>query len=721
MAGGQDGAGREGHSADARQMETIPQERSFESLSSFTDNDEHGELSAFGDMTLSRGPQLEARDLRNDLQGSRWDTSHDSAGARLAATEQKVNGLLREFEMLKASGVMDRSGIAASTIGTAVGGTAGQVGRAIVVQGQAVTASTGGLKPLSASQVWLTPSGAAIAMSRTGAPMLQVGNVMTEESTQFPEPTPRGLTTAELLEQQHQAQEEAEKRRIEEEKARKPKRKAALTTTAWISFADDDPEERFDYCGEMISSDRHGVGVMTWRDGSSYTGQFVQNDFHGYAFERYADGSVYVGQYKDGFREGLGQFTQAGGSSYSGQWSKGHQHGVGIEVQTHGGLKGEYVSVFREGVRVEKYARTAKNSSRIATDLETVFAKTAAVVNQVKAVTLRVRQVAAGNDRADVDDVSEIDGSTSPRKVPTAQAKENQQREALDPAALAAARAAKESLAREKAKLAFEMQEMKLFLSKMEAPPTPPPNNDFTRAGSDPYLSDDILPADIFKHVQAKPFSHIPGLENVELSVPVPKGIAMASMASKHRRIENIQPDDDQSHYKGALKGGRPHGHGSFTDASTGDKYQGEWLDGLYHGQGTLTKRNGIVYQGDFFEGAKHGQGVLHWPSNPSALARYEGSFKADKKHGYGIEGGGDGTGGALPRKVKYENGCLVLEKKGDDANANASAHAHARTHKSKHGVHLEEIQIDPKASQQARNHLSRAMSLRRASKASKS
>jgi hypothetical protein len=52
MTGGQDGVGREGYSADARQMETIPQEeRSFESLSSFTDNDEHGELSAFGDMT----------------------------------------------------------------------------------------------------------------------------------------------------------------------------------------------------------------------------------------------------------------------------------------------------------------------------------------------------------------------------------------------------------------------------------------------------------------------------------------------------------------------------------------------------------------------------------------------------------------------------------------------------------------------------------------------
>jgi len=40
--------------------------------------------------------------------------------------------------------------------------------------------------------------------------------------------------------------------RLEIENKKKPKRRKALTTTAWISFADDDPEERFDYCGEMV-------------------------------------------------------------------------------------------------------------------------------------------------------------------------------------------------------------------------------------------------------------------------------------------------------------------------------------------------------------------------------------------------------------------------------------------------------------------------------------
>ena len=82
-----------------------------------------------------------------------------------------------------------------------------------------------------------------------------------------------------------------------------------------------------------MSSDRHGFGILTWKDGSSYSGQFVRNNFHGYAFERYADGGVFVGQFKDSVRHGLGQYTMTAVRSYSGQWDKGAQHGVGIEVQ----------------------------------------------------------------------------------------------------------------------------------------------------------------------------------------------------------------------------------------------------------------------------------------------------------------------------------------------------------------------------------------------------
>jgi hypothetical protein len=39
-------------------------------------------------------------------------------------------------------------------------------------------------------------------------------------------------------------------------------------------------------------------------------------------------------------------------------------------VQVAGNMKGEYVCVYRNGERVEKYARTEKNSKRLAADLE---------------------------------------------------------------------------------------------------------------------------------------------------------------------------------------------------------------------------------------------------------------------------------------------------------------------------------------------------------------
>ncbi len=60
---------------------------------------------------------------------------------------------------------------------------------------------------------------------------------------------------------------------------------------------------------------------------------------------------------------------------------------MGIEVQVFGEKKGEYICVYRDGARVEKYARTEKNSRRLAADLEVVFAKAAAVINQVCCLT----------------------------------------------------------------------------------------------------------------------------------------------------------------------------------------------------------------------------------------------------------------------------------------------------------------------------------------------
>ena len=42
----------------------------------------------------------------------------------------------------------------------------------------------------------------------------------------------------------------------------------------WVEFADDDPEERVEYVGQMLSGVRYGLGSMRWRDGCRYDGEW---------------------------------------------------------------------------------------------------------------------------------------------------------------------------------------------------------------------------------------------------------------------------------------------------------------------------------------------------------------------------------------------------------------------------------------------------------------
>ena len=224
-----------------------------------------------------------------------------------------------------------------------------------------------------------------------------------------------------------------------------------------------------------------------------------------------------------------------------------------------------------------------------------VFSKTAAVINQVKAVTTHVREVAAG--RGAGGEGAEGDDEMA-RKEAEGKKSAARNEEAADPAVLAIAREATAALVKEKTKLKEEMEAMKLLLSQMEGPPTPPgvvtaALGDTAHLGADPYLSEDMLLAEEnVDYVSARPFSYIPGLEDLELSVPVARAgdKSAAPAPASHKRLENMAPNDEESQYQGALRGGRPHGKGSWVDPATGDKYDGEWLDGLFHGQAHILK-----------------------------------------------------------------------------------------------------------------------------------
>ena len=83
------------------------------------------------------------------------------------------------------------------------------------------------------------------------------------------------------------------------------------------------------------------------------------------------------------------------------------------------------------------------------------------------------------------------------------------------------------------------------------------------------------------------------------------------------------------------LSGDCENGQGVYTWGS-GDKYEGGFMDGLFHGQGTHTYGNGQwegdKYVGEYKNGNMHGQGTYIYASGD----KYEGKFKDGNWNGYG-------------------------------------------------------------------------------------
>ena len=114
---------------------------------------------------------------------------------------------------------------------------------------------------------------------------------------------------------------------------------------------------------------------------------------------------------------------------------------------------------------------------------------------------------------------------------------------------------------------------------------------------------------------------------------------------------EHIFPNGDK--YYGEFKDGEFHGQGTLTDYN-GEKYVGEFKDGDYDGHGTFTSHNGGKYVGEFKNGEMNGQGTFTFPEEkkntdesswdgsrrreipPPVLKLYEGEFKNGNFHGQG-------------------------------------------------------------------------------------
>ncbi len=67
--------------------------------------------------------------------------------------------------------------------------------------------------------------------------------------------------------------------------------------------------------------------------------------------------------------------------------------------------------------------------------------------------------------------------------------------------------------------------------------------------------------------------------------------------------------------YTGQLRGHTFHGYGTYVSYELkGASYEGEWKNGVFHGQGILTFANGSKLVGEFIDGRIHGIGQTICP-----------------------------------------------------------------------------------------------------------
>ena len=86
------------------------------------------------------------------------------------------------------------------------------------------------------------------------------------------------------------------------------------------------------------------------------------------------------------------------------------------------------------------------------------------------------------------------------------------------------------------------------------------------------------------------------------------------------------------SKYQGQFLNGLFHGKGVYN-WSNKKSYNGNWLNGRMNGKGKFTYQDGSYYEGEFVNGKKSGYGVYKWGNDKY----YEGKWKNDKQNGYGV------------------------------------------------------------------------------------
>jgi hypothetical protein len=108
---------------------------------------------------------------------------------------------------------------------------------------------------------------------------------------------------------------------------------------------------------------------------------------------------------------------------------------------------------------------------------------------------------------------------------------------------------------------------------------------------------------------------------------------ALSPISYAQQQCRVLDPDL-QGSYSGPCVNGLAQGNGVAEGAA---KYEGEFKAGRKHGKGVKTWPNGDRYEGEFADDRKEGQGVYTWGRGPWQGERYEGGYVADKRDGHGV------------------------------------------------------------------------------------
>lgn len=161
--------------------------------------------------------------------------------------------------------------------------------------------------------------------------------------------------------------------------------------------------------------------------------------------------------------------------------------------------------------------------------------------------------------------------------------------------------------------------------------------------------------------------------EEEEKSAPASEGPATKNPAQSTNCISGSCDNGrgtyrypDGSQYSGDFRNAKMHGQGTYVYAGRGEKYVGEWRNGVINGQGTYYYRSGNRYDGEWRNGRKQGQGTYIYAGRGE---KYVGSFANDQPNGQGVHyySGGDRyegewrNGRKHGQGVLYENGQRIV------------------------------------------------------------